>query len=110
LSIILNLLIISAISLSVFSYSESNDAFATFHCSQSFAPFVNLSTCNFSGQKLFQMNLTSADMSGVNLSNSDLQRIDFTNALLNGADLSGSNYYQGLLIGTDLTWADLSNN
>ncbi len=80
------------------------------HCFEPFAPFVNLSNCNLSGQELFQVNLTAADLSGADFSEANLQRIDFTNTTLTGSDLTKINFYQGILSGADLTYANLTNS
>ncbi len=89
---------------------DFQDTYEDSHCFESFAPFVNLSNCNLSGQELFQVNLTSADLSGADFSEASLQRIDFTNVILTGADLTNINFYQGILTGADLTYANLTNS
>jgi len=85
-------------------------AYENAHCFEPFAPFVNLSNCNLSGQELFQVNLTAADLTGADFSESNLQRVDFTNVMLTGADLTKINFYQGILTGADLTYANLTNS
>ena len=87
---------------------QGQDEYA--HCFESFAPFVNLSNCNFSGQELFQVNLTAANLSGADFSEANLQRIDFTNVILTRSDLTEINFYQGILTGADLTYANLTNS
>jgi len=89
---------------------QGQDAYDDAHCFEPFAPFVNLSNCNLSGQELFQVNLTAADLSGADFSQASLQRIDFTNVILTGSDLTEINFYQGILTGADLTYANLTNS